>query len=216
MSAAINLAIVDDHQLFRRGIVSLLNRFKRFNILFEAENGQELIKGISGQKPEVVLLDLQMPVMDGIKTAEYMKEHYPEIKIIVLSMYHDDDTIVALLKKGVSGFLQKNDSLETILEAIEEVSHTGYFFTEEMSKIMVKGLIEAKRIKPNFGFTPLSSREIEVIRLMSKEFKNSEIAAKLFINVRTVDRHKENIMRKINAKNSIGVIMYAVKNNLLE
>ncbi|HEY0030794.1 MAG TPA: response regulator transcription factor [Bacteroidia bacterium] len=216
MTKSIKLAIIDDQALFRNGIVSLLRDYKEMEVVIEASNGMELLAQVETGKPDIILLDLEMPVMDGIKATELLKDKYPGIKILILTGHNDEAMVLHLIEKGAHGFLMKDTNIEIIIEAIHSIKENGYYFNDRVSKIMVGGLVKRKKINPFFNNAKLSDREIEVVRLISKEFKNSEIADKLFINIRTVDRHRENILRKINARNSIGLVMYAVKNNLLD
>lgn len=216
MKKQIRLGIVDDQPLFRKGLISLLKEFEEIKIILEASNGEELLTEITKKQPDVILLDLEMPIMDGIRTTAALKEKYPEIKIIILTMHHDEAMVMHLIDKGAHGFLLKDTTIETIVEAIYSVRENGYFFNDRVSKIMVSGLVKSNKIQPSFNKVKLSAREIEVIRLLSQELINPEIAERLFINTRTVERHRENILRKINARNSIGIIMYAIKNNLLD
>ncbi|MCW3071102.1 MAG: response regulator transcription factor [Bacteroidetes bacterium] len=216
MKKSVKLAVVDDQPLFRKGLISLLKEFPDIKVIFEAGNGKELLEQLEKAKPDVILLDLDMPGMDGIKTTELLKMQFPEVKIMVLTMHSADMMVLHLIEKGAHGFLLKDTTIEIIREAIYSVRDNGYYFNDRVSKIMVSGLVKSNKIKPSFKTVNLSEREIQVIRLLSQEYKNSEIAEKLFINIRTVDRHRENILKKINARNAVGIIMYAVKNNLLE
>ncbi|MCW3104787.1 MAG: response regulator transcription factor [Bacteroidetes bacterium] len=216
MKKSVKLAIVDDQPLFRKGLAALLREFPDIKVIFEAGNGKELLTELEKAKPDVILLDLDMPGMDGIKTTETLKQKFPDVKIIVLTMHSGDMMVLHLIEKGAHGFLLKDTTIEVIREAIYSVRDNGYYFNDRVSKIMVSGLVKSNKIKPSFKTVNLSEREIQVIRLLSQEYKNSEIAEKLFINIRTVDRHRENILKKIKAKNAIGIIMYAVKHNLLE
>lgn len=216
MKKQIRLGIVDDQPLFRKGLISLLKEFDEIKVVFEANNGRELLDEAAKKQPDVILLDLEMPVMDGVESTAALKSKYPGIKILILTMHNDDAMVLHLIEKGAHGFLLKDTNIETIVEAIYSIKENGYYFNDRVSKIMVSGLVKSNKIQPSFNKVKLSAREIEVIRLLSQELKNPEIADRLFINVRTVERHRENILRKINAKNSIGIIMYAVKNHLLD
>ncbi|CAN5905082.1 response regulator transcription factor [soil metagenome] len=216
MKKSIKLAVVDDQHLFRKGLISLIKEFEEIDIVIEASNGNELVEKLKTRKPAVVLLDLEMPVMDGIETTEYLQRKYPEIKILILTMHNEEAIILHLLEKGAHGFLLKDQPIETLVDAIYAVIENGYYFNDNISKVMVKGLVRTNKIKPNFHEARLSEREIEVIKLICKEYTNKEIADKLFISVRTVDGHREKILQKTKAKNAVGIVMYAFKNNLLD
>jgi two-component system, NarL family, response regulator DegU len=216
MKKLIKLAVVDDQHLFRKGLISLIKEFDELDIVIEASNGNELIEKLKTKRPTVVLLDLEMPGMDGIETTEFLKRKYPEIKVLILTMHNEEEIILHLIEKGAHGFLLKDHPIETLVDAIYAVIENGYYFNDHISKVMVKGLLRTQKIKPSFNEVRLSEREIEVIRLICKEYTNKEIAEKLFISVRTVDGHREKILQKTKAKNTVGIVMYAVKNNLLD
>lgn len=211
----IKIAIVDDQHLFRRGLKSLISEFNEMQVIIEAENGKDFIDKIEKKMPDVVLLDLEMPEMDGTQTLAYVKQKFPDMRVLILTM-HDEQPIVAhLIENGAHGFLLKNDSIETIIDAIHSVMDTGYYFDDRVSRALLTRLITGEKIKPKFGKVPLSEREIQIIQLICEENTNKEIAEKLGISVRTVDGHRELILEKINAKNTVGIVMYAVKNGLV-
>jgi two-component system response regulator DegU len=216
MKKSIKLAVVDDQHLFRKGLISLIKEFEELDIVVEATNGNELVEKLKTKKPAVVLLDLEMPGMDGIETTEYLQRKYPEIKILILTMHNEEEIILHLIEKGAHGFLLKDQPIETLVDAIYAVIENGYYFNDHISKVMVKGLVRTNKIKPSFHEARLSDREIEVVKLICKEYTNKEIADKLFISVRTVDGHREKILQKTKAKNTAGIVMYAIKNNLLD
>jgi two-component system response regulator DegU len=215
MYKSIKLAVVDDQPLFRKGLISLIKEFDQFDVIIDASHGQKLIEQLENENPDVILLDIEMPVMNGIQTTEYLRKKYPGIKILILTMHNEEEIIHNLIEKGAHGFLLKNSDLEIIIEAIHSVITNGYYFNDSVSKTMVKELVSNEKIKPIFQTANLSRREIEVIQLICKEFTNREIAVQLFISARTVDGHREKILNKINAKNTAGIVMYANKYNLL-
>ena len=181
-----------------------------------ASDGLQGLERIERDQPDLILLDLEMPLMDGIETTEYLQRKYPEIKILILTMHNEEEIILHLIEKGAHGFLLKDQPIETLVDAVYAVIDNGYYFNDHISKIMVKGLVRSQKIKPSFIEVRLSSREIEVIKLICREYTNKEIADKLFISVRTVDGHREKILQKTKAKNTVGIVMYAIKNNLLD
>lgn len=216
MNSKIKIAVVDDQYLFRQGLISLLKEYDKLDVIIEASNGKELLEKMKVKQPHVVLLDLEMPLMDGIETTISIKSRYPKVKIIILTMHTDDQFIIHLLEKGASGFLPKDKDIEIVVDAIYSVLEKGYYFDERISKAMVKGLLKTKKANPSFTAHYLSEKEIVIINLICKEHTNKEIAEKLFISPRTVDTHRENILLKTGAKNTAGIVMYAVKNNLLD
>ena len=209
------VAVVDDQQLFRKGIIGLLEEFPELKVIIEAENGKGLMCALKDERPDVILLDLEMPVMDGIETTEAVRKKYPKIKIIIITMHDDDSFISHLIEKGANGFLLKDSSIETVVEAIHTVIKTGFHFNERVSKAMVTGLVKNNKIKPSFNNANLSEKEIEVIQLICKEYTTKEIAEKMLVSSRTVEGYRDSILHKTGARNTVGVVMYAVKNNLL-
>lgn len=216
MKKTIKLGVVDDQHLFRKGLISLIREFEELDIIVEASNGNELVEQLKTSQPEVILLDLEMPGMDGIETTMYLKRMYPEIKILILTMHNEEEIILHLIEKGAHGFLLKDHPIETLVDAIYAVIENGYYFNDHVSKVMVKGLVRNQKIKPSFNEVRLSEREIEVVRLICREYTNKEIADKLFISVRTVDGHREKVLQKTGAKNTAGIVMYAIRNNILD
>lgn len=216
MKKKIKLAVVDDQKLFRKGLIALIEDTEQFDIVIEASNGVELMEKLKIKKPDVLLLDLQMPEMDGTKVAEILKKTHPDIRILILSMYNDDSTMLYLLEKGVRGFLLKDSGFQSVVDAISAVTENGYYFNTKVSKTLIMNLIANKEITPTFKKITLSQREIEIIRLVCQEFTNKEIASRLYLSSRTVEGHKVKILRKLQVKNVIGIVMYAVKNRLLE
>ncbi|HTL81244.1 MAG TPA: response regulator transcription factor [Bacteroidia bacterium] len=216
MSQSYKIAVVDDQQLFRKGLISLFQEFEELNVVIEASNGKEFLDKLKCKDPDVVFLDLEMPVMSGIETTEVLKSKFPELKIIILTMHNDEEIILHLIEKGAHGFLLKDEPIENLVDAVYSVMETGYSFNDRVSNAMIRSLVKSKKITPKFSDGKLSDREIEIVKLICKEYSNREIAEKLSLSVRTVDGHRDNIMSKIKAKNVVGVVMYAVKNNLLD
>lgn len=213
----INIAVVDDLQLFRQGLISLLKETKNLNIDFEAENGHDLFEKLKTryQLPDIILLDIEMPELDGIETTIKLKVKYPDIKIIILTMHDEEEMIVHLIEKGAHGFLLKNENIESVLDAILAVHQNGYFFNDRISKAMVKGLIHSKKIKPTFNDVDLNERELEVLRLLCKEYTSPEIGEIMHLSAKTIDNYRFDLIKKLGVRNSIGLVMYAVKKGLV-
>jgi DNA-binding NarL/FixJ family response regulator len=210
METPFKIAVVDDHTLFRKGLISLLNEFQEIEIAFDASNGEELISKLKKQPIDAVILDIQMPVMNGLETAIYLQKNHPDIRIIVLTMHTEKRLIHELRAIGISAFLQKNQEIQEIVDVIKSLSkQTGCTHdTPKKEPGQDQSKISSDEKK-------LSEREIEIIQLISQELTNKEIAEKLCLSIRTVDGHKERIVQKIKARNSIGIVMYALKYNLL-
>ena len=216
MSPKITLAIVDDHILVRNGFASLLKELAGIEVILEASNGLELLEQLVHKQPDIILLDIEMPVMNGIQTAEILKEKYPQIKVIILTMYKDDCHLLQLMERGAKGFLQKEVSPEILLFAIQEVQKNGYYFDKHISSALAKKIAGTGNSTHSGHSDHLSEKETEIIRLICEEYSNKEIAEKLFLSHRTIDTYREKIMQKIGAKNTAGVVMYAVRNDLIK
>jgi DNA-binding NarL/FixJ family response regulator len=210
-----NIAIVDDHAMFREGLAGLLKDYEAFKVIIQAGSGLDLLAHLKKQVPDVILLDINMPEMDGIDTLVHLKKSYPTIKIIILTMHDEEELIFDLIKKGANGFLPKDKSVESVVDAIFAVLEKEYYYNDYMSKAMINGLKTDANKNQVFSKTPLSERELEIIKLMCKEYSTKQIADKVHLSSRTVQKHKENIFIKTNSKTASGVIMYAVKNKLI-
>lgn len=212
----IKLAVVEDQQLFRQGLLALLKEFPEMDVVIEAENGKDFMMQVKRNVPQVVILDLEMPEMDGFETTSYINQRYPSVKIIILTQHNSEEFIHKLIKRGAHGFLLKNNDIEIIVDAIYAVIGNGYYFNEKISKSVVKGLMFKRKISPRFKKVFLTEKELEILELVCKENTNIQIADKLAIDTKTVETHKRNIIIKTNSKNIIGAVMYAVNNNLVE
>lgn len=211
----IKIGVVDDHALFRTGVVSLLKDYEHFDVVFQASNGVELLASVENTRPEVVLLDIQMPEMDGIKATVCLKEKYPDIKIIILTMHNEDEYVFDLMSKGANGFIPKNRSLEVLVEAIDSVVDKGYYYSDQVTNALLKGNNEHLRPLGEKPEPVLTEREREIVKLICAQKTIKEIADILDISPRTVDTHKNNIFMKTGAKNIIGVALYAVQTKLI-
>lgn len=212
----IRIGIADDHHLLREGLISLLKSYPEINVVFEAENGKALLDALKQQQADVILLDLELPVMSGGEAFEIIKSKYPGLKVIVLSSHFNDIYILEYLKKGVCAFLNKNSRTSKIVEAITAVYEHGRYVDAAVSVILAKatnslhgGVIEER---PDLN---LSLREIEIIKLIVKGLQNNEIANKLFLSIRTVEWHRMNIWKKTGCKSIPELINYAIQNNLI-
>ncbi|GAB4006115.1 response regulator transcription factor [Spirosoma sp. KCTC 42546] len=216
----IKLALCDDHTLFRVGMATILGQIHDFELILEAGNGQELIEKIPRKMPDVVLLDLQMPVMDGTATADFLRENYPLIKIVVLTMHDEDRMVLHLLEKGVSGYLLKDAEAGEVEKAIRKVIDEGVYLNEFVSKAMLRKMTnKPNATKPVNAFYNskilLSEREKEVLMLICEGLSTNEISEKIFLSPRTVEGHRLRILEKTGTKNTAGMVAYAFKNNLV-
>ena len=216
----IKLALCDDHNLFRVGLASILTQIPDFELILEAANGQELIDKIPRKTPDVVLLDLQMPVLDGIATADYLRENHPLIKIVVLTMHDEDRMVLHLLEKGVSGYLLKDADPGEVEKAIRKVMDDGVYLNDFVSRAMLRKMINTPTaVKQSSSFynskVLLSEREKEVLKLICEGMSTAEISEKIFLSPRTVEGHRLRILEKTGTKNTAGMVAYAFKNNLV-
>lgn len=214
MKTKISIGLADDHDLFRNGLISLLREFPEINVVISAANGEQLMNQLKKAKPQIIFLDISMPVMNGIQTIEQIKKNYRDIKVIMLTQHDDEQTIYQLIQKGACGFLPKNSEIDTIVDAIYIIMKKGYYYTEDVIAAIAKGT--EKKQKPRATFNaPLSSRELEVIKLICKQCSVKEIAEEMCLSSRTVDTYIERIYEKTGAKRREGIVFYALEHNLL-
>jgi DNA-binding NarL/FixJ family response regulator len=200
---------------------SILNQVYDFELILEASNGKELIDRIPRKMPDVLLLDLQMPVMDGTATADYLRDNFPLVKIIVLTMHDEDRMVLHLLEKGVSGYLLKDAEEGEVEKAIRKVMDEGVYLNEFVSKVMLRKMTNKNKVKPlasNGLYNSkilLSEREKEVLTLLCEGLSTNEISEKIFLSPRTVEGHRLRILEKTGTKNTAGMVAFAFRNNLV-
>lgn len=219
MKNTIKIAIADDEQLFRKGISFLLEKEERFEIILEAENGQQLIDAINPENfPDIILMDLKMPILNGVETTKIIHKNFPDIKIIALTSYDGKSFITNMIDVGASSYLLKNTSPKIVVHTINEVFDKGFFYDEKVLKTIHENLLSSsgKRIKSDLDKRLLSNREIEVLELICEQYTTSEIAEKLFISPRTVDGHRNNLLLKTGSKNVAGLVIYGIQKKLIE
>lgn len=210
----INITIVDDHTLFREGLKLLLQNFSFVGSITEAENGIQFLKQLESHCPDVVLMDIDMPGIDGVETTAKALNHSPQLKIIALSMFGEEEYYYQMIGAGARGFLLKNSEVGIVREAIQTVAEGSSYFSEELLYNIVKNIK-----KSNNSQAPqhiLSEREQEILMLICKGLSNAEIAENLSISKRTVDKHRENILSKTESKNTASLVMFAIKNKLVD
>lgn len=208
----IKLLIADDHAILRDGIVSLLQAEPSFEIVATASNGNEVMRLLDTKAPDVCLLDINMPILDGMETAKLIREKKPGIKIIMLTTYNDKEIISEMIHIGVSGYLLKNSDKQELVEAVNKVMNGRHYFSEEVENIILNGLTEKKSSE----VISLTDREMEIVQLLAKEYTNEKIAHELNISYRTVESHRKNIMQKTKSHNLAGLLKYAYGRGLLK
>ena len=213
MTDKIKIFLVDDHNLFREGLKFLLSGNELISEIYEAENGKDLLENVLDVKPDIILMDIEMPEMNGIEATKEVLKIYPEAKIIALSMYANENFYSEMIDAGAKGFLLKNSKFEDVKKAIADVNEGKNYFSPEILEAIIKNLNKKKHQKKN---SELTEREIEVLYNICKGLSNHEIADFLFISKRTVDKHRENILLKTQSKNTAGLVIYAIKNEIFE
>ena len=213
----IKVAIADDHKLFREGIRFLLDNMEGIETSFEAADGQELLDKVSQSSVDVLLLDLDMPEIDGIEALTMIRKQYPELGIIVLTMHTEYKMIAHLMELGANGYLLKDTSPEELEAAIRMVNEEGFYFNKQVSEAMLSGLKNQGQKKPVLkNSTSISARELEVLELICQEFTTKEIGDKLFISQRTAEGHRKNLIEKFGVKNTAGLIVKAIKEGVID
>lgn len=206
----IRIALVDDQKLFRGGLRMILSDREDFNVVFEAGNGKQFFERLAFEPVDVVILDVEMPIMDGIETLTLLKDKYPDIHVIMLTMHDSERLINHLMQLGASGFLLKDENPEVVRLAVERVSQEGIFFRDYVSRALLKGGRQ-KSDSSGYGGPEITGRELQVLTLICQEFTSKEIAEKLFISARTVEGHRRSLQEKTGSRNIVGLVLYAVK-----
>lgn len=213
----IHIIIADDHTIFRQGIKKLLDETAGIKVIGEAPDGRELMDMLEeGLQPDVVLMDLDMPRLNGIDATAMIHKSYQQIKVVVLSMYHDEKFIARMIENGADGYLFKNASIEEVEKAVRDVVNNGYYFNANMLSAIRKASAQKNRALKFDNTVGLTRRETEVLKLICSENTATEIADALFISVRTVDGHRQNLLDKTGARNTAGLVIYAIKHGLLD
>ena len=217
---AITIAIADDQMLFRRGMAAIINSFEGMTVVCETDNGRKLLTFLetTTQKTDVILMDLSMPELNGIDTMKIIHEKYPDQKVIILSIHNEEKFVIHLIELGANAYLFKNAEPEDVENAIRGVVEKGFYFSESLMLTFQKRLNNKKThvsVHDNIPIT-LTIREIDVLNQICQELTALEIAEKLFISVRTVDGHRNNLLEKTGARNTAGLVIFAIKNNLVD
>lgn len=215
----IKVAIADDHKIFRKGVILSLRPYTNIRFVFEAENGQELLDNlpILEEQPDVILMDLRMPQKDGIETTKVVAKQFPQIHIIALTMYEDERFVTHMMEIGANGYLLKSADPSEIKKAIIEVMSKGYYLNNFVNKILLKKSHSRTKVLPSLSSEiTVSEREREVIKYICMEYTAQEIAQKLNVSPRTVEAIKDRLMERFGAKNTAGLVFFAVKNNLID
>jgi len=212
----INIALVDDHALLRNGLASVINSFDNFNVVFEADNGKHFIHLLkTNPKPSVILLDINMPEMNGFETALWIRNNEPNIKILVLSMMDDDSSIIKMLHYGIKGFILKDSKPAVLRKALEEVTERGFFFNDVVSGKMMHLINKSDAENQNLPLM-LSEREILFLKLCCTEKSYKEIADSMGIGTRSVETLRSNMFEKLETLSRVGLVMYSIRNGIVK
>jgi DNA-binding NarL/FixJ family response regulator len=217
-TAAISIFLVDDHQVVRDGLISMLAGFPEFHISGQAASGENLMADIRNIKADVLILDIELPDISGVELCQKVLSERPDIRILILSMYTGEEFIFKAIAEGAKGYLPKNTTRDELAEAIRAVAAGKEFFSPVISHIMMKSFINKAKSTRNEekNHEELSKREIEVLRMLAEGIPNVEIAGKLFISIRTVESHKSHIMQKLELHTTAELVKYAIRNKLIE
>lgn len=207
----INIAIVDDHTLFRNGVAALMNEFEELNVIFGADNGEQMQQNLGKfPLPDIILMDINMPVMDGYKATAWLKETHPKIKVLALSMFDDEKAVIGMIKSGACGYVLKESKPREVLEAIKIIFSKGVYINELVSGKLLYSIANQENA-PLF-----SAKEIEFLKLCCSELTYKEIADRMCVSPRTVDNYRESLFQKLNLKSRTGLVLYAIKNQLIQ
>jgi DNA-binding NarL/FixJ family response regulator len=212
----IKMLLVDDHEIVRDGLKTLIESQHGMDIIAEAENGAQALEICKNQDVDLIVMDVNMPEMDGIVATKKIKEKFPEIKILALTMSDNDVHIRKMIESGASGYILKNAGRDELKKAIDALMNDQHYFSDTATQSVMMELVRNKGKSNTGSMVQITERELEVLELILKEHTNQEIAEKLFISVRTVDAHRRNLLQKTGARNTAGLVRYALENQLFE
>ena len=215
----ITIFLVDDHQLILDGIKALLSGVDDILIIGEATSGNELLEKIPQANPDVILMDISLPDISGIELTDIISKRHPKSKILILSMYTNEDFVFNAMKAGAKGYLPKNTSRQELLDAIYSIQGGNEFFGESISQVILKSFlrkVKEPETTTNVGTQPLTNREHEILKLFAEGVNNKEIGNKLGISIRTVESHKNHIIKKLGLKSTVEMVKFAIRNKIVE
>jgi len=217
MNSKIKIILTDDHRIFRDGIKSLLSENEEIQIIGEASDGYELMEMLKMITPDLVIMDITMPKLSGIEVTKQITSLYPEMGILILSMHTNEEFVINSIKAGAQGYLPKDTSKEELLKAIHAIYNGGEYYSKNVSDSFLKNFARRFKVEQTLKENDeLTKREIEILQLAAGGSSNKEIAEQLFISIKTVDAHKNHIMQKLKLKNTAELVIYAIKNKIIE
>jgi DNA-binding NarL/FixJ family response regulator len=215
MSSNIKVALVDDHVLLRKGLAALITGLG-YTVHLECDNGQVLLDKLAqGATPDVVLMDINMPVMDGYQTTLYLKNHYPQVNVLALSMYDDESAIIRMIKNGAKGYIVKDSDPLILKTAIDTVLTRGFYYSEMVTGRLVHSVQHMDEETDTTTLLKLNEKEIQFLKLASTEMTYKQIAEKMFLSARTIDGYRDALFEKLNVKSRVGLVLYAVKKGIV-
>lgn len=215
MAEKTKLLLVDDHEIVRSGLRMLFLAEPDMEIVGEAGSGAEALEAVEKLTPDVVIMDVSMPGMTGIEATRRIKSTHPDVAVLALTMYESEQYFFEMLEAGASGYVPKRAAADDLVSAIRVVSQGNVFLYPSMAKLLVSDFLQREDIEDEAGKTPLTPREREVLTYIAEGYTNREIAEALVISIKTVDRHRENIMRKLNLHNRVALVKYAIEKGLI-
>jgi DNA-binding NarL/FixJ family response regulator len=210
----VRIIIADDHQMFIDGIKSLLINEKDIKVIGEALNGKEVLSLLEKKPADIILLDVNMPEMDGIEATKLIRRQHPDVKILMLTMYNNQEFIFGLMNAGASGYILKNTGKKELLEAIKSVTEGKTYYSKEVTETILQNFSKTPA-EQSADLAHLTEREKDVLKLIAQEFNTHEIAEQLFISTNTVETHRKNLLSKIKAKNIAGLVKFAIQTGLI-
>ncbi len=216
MKNKIKIAVVDDHNLFRSGLIKLIQSLgSTYKVIIEAKNGRDFINQLSDNSiPDIALVDISMPIMDGFKTAAELQRIYPQIKILIVTMNNDEYSLIRMLKLGVRGYINKDIEPDQLQKALDEMQTKGYYYTDHLTDHLINAI--KYPITKSETKSPLSKRELKFIELACSEDTYEKIADTMRLSAKTIDGYRSSVFEKLNVKSRVGLVMYAMQNGLVD
>lgn len=206
----ISIAIVDDHTLFRNGVAALMGEFDELGVTFEAENGEQMQQALRKHPaPDVMLMDINMPVMDGYDATAWLKKNYPAVRVLALSMFEDDQAVIKMIRCGASGYVLKESRPRELLEAIKSIHTKGVYINEMVSGKLIRSVTDDEKVE-------FTAKELDFLKYCCSELTYKEIADKMYVSPRTVDNYREALFEKLNLKSRTGLVLYAIQNQIFK
>jgi len=211
------VAVIDDHILLRNGLANLIRSFDQYDVIFEADNGKDFLAKLDKNAlPDIVLMDINMPEMDGYETAFWLKRNHPDVKVLALSMYDNENAIIRMLKSGAKGYILKDIDPSEFRVALDALVRKGYYYSELVTGKLIHAVNHLDEPdQPIKNITTLNDREIDFLKYACSEMTYKEIADKMYLSPRTIDGYRDALFEKLNCKTRVGLVMYAIKNGIV-